>query len=114
MPVIKRKLSTSGWILIALAIVAIISLPILHFVGVIDLSFLGTGFSDVLTWAASDAMNGILFVSGVFLGGALTFYAIKTYLIGTQIPMTTQYPAYMPSGQTVSNPQQNNEETVVS
>ena len=114
MALMKKKMSTSAYVLIALLIVAIVSLPILHFVGVIDLSFLGVALQDIMMWAATDALNGILLVGGVFVGGALTWHVIKTYLVGTKIPMTTQYPAYMPGGQSVSNPQQTNDETVVS
>jgi len=114
MPIIKSKMSKSAWILIALMIVAVISLPILHLVGVIDLSFIGTGFMNILAWGATDALNGVLLLGGVFLGGVLTWYTLKKYIFGTQIPTTAgAYPTYMPGGVTVSQPQQKDEETVV-
>jgi len=111
MPVIKTKMSKSAWILIALLIVAIIALPLLHFVGVIDLSFIGEGFLGILIWASESVLNGILFTGGVFLGGVLTWYTIKKYIVGTQVPVVAPY---IPQGQTISQPQQQQEETVVS
>ena len=113
MPIVKKKLSTSGYVLIALAIIAAIALPILHVVGVIDLSFLGTGFENIMMWAATEPLNGVILISGAFIGGALTFYALKTYLIGTQINTSTVQP-YIPTGQQISNTPQQQEETVVS
>jgi hypothetical protein len=112
MPIIKKKMSTSAYILIALFIVAIIALPILHFTEILDLSFLGTGFSDIMTWAATETLNGVLLIGGVFAGGMLFYYIVKTYLLGTQVSMTTQ--PYTPMGQTISEPQKQQEETVVS
>ena len=113
MPIIKSKMSKSAWILIALMIVAVISLPILHLVGVIDLSFIGTGFMNILAWGATDALNGVLLLGGVFLGGVLTWYTLKKYIFGTQIPTTT-IGNYNPIGQQISQPQPQKEETVVS
>ena len=112
MPIIKKKMSTSAYVLIALAIVAVISLPILHMTGFIDLSFIGAGFQNIMSWAAADALNGALLVAGTFVGGALTWHVIKTYLVGTQIPTIT-IGGYAPMGQQIS-PQQPQEETVVS
>ena len=112
MPVIKKKMSTSAYVLIALMIVAVVSLPILHITGILDLSFIGIGFNDIMTWAATDTLNGALLISGTFVSGALFFYIAKTYLLGTQIPITTQ--PYTPMGQTISPQQQPQEETVVS
>jgi len=105
-------MSKSAWVLIALAIVAVISLPILHLVGIIDLSFIGTGFMNILAWGATDALNGVLLLGGVFIGGVLTWYTLKKYIFGTQIPTTT-LGGYTPVGQQISQ-QKPQEETVVS
>lgn len=113
MPIVKSKMSTSAWILIALLIVAFISLPILHLVGVIDLSFIGTAFMEILTWGATDALNGVLLLGGFFVLGMLTWYTLKKYIFGTQVPTTT-IGGYTPVGQQISNPQPQQEETVVS
>lgn len=112
MPVIKKKMSTSAYILIALIIVAVISLPILHMVGVINLTFLADGFSDIMLWASENTLNGALLMGGVFTGGAFFYYIVRTYLLGTQVPVTAG--TYTPMGRTISQPQQQEEETVVS
>ena len=107
----KTKMSKSAYILIAILVVAIIALPILHVVGIIDLSFIGAAFMSVMMWAAADALNGVLFVAGIFVSGALVYYALKKYVIGTRVPIA---PAYNPIGQAISQTQQKDEETVVS
>jgi hypothetical protein len=114
MPIIKKKMSTSAYILIALLIVAIIALPILHFTDILDLSFLGTGFEDIMLWASEETLNGVLLLGGVFAGGALSFYIVKTYLLGTQIPATTPVYSggYNPQPTQPSQPQQE-DETVI-
>ena len=112
MPILKTKMSKSAWVLIALLIVAIIALPILHFVGIINLSFLGDGFLNALIWASTSILNGILLIGGVFVFGALCYYTVKKYLIGTQIPATTI--GYNPQPSTPSQPQSAKEETVIS
>jgi len=113
MPTVKKKMSTSAYILIALMIITVVSLPILHVVGVLDLSFIGIGFENILMWAATDTLNGVILIGGVFVGGALFFYIVKTYLLGTQISTTT-VGQYNPMGQQISQPQQQEQETVVS
>lgn len=112
MPIVKSKMSKSAWVLIALAIVAVISLPILHLVGIIDLSFIGTGVMNIQAWGAADGLNLVLLWSGLFLAGVLTWYTLKKYIFGTQIPTTT-IGNYNPIGQQISQ-QQPKEETVVS
>ena len=117
MPVnIKAKMSKSAWVLIALLVFAIIALPILHFTGIIDLSFFGVGYMEILKWSADaplyqSPLNGALTHIGVFAAGMLTWYVLKKYIFGTQVPTAGVYP---PIGQTISQPQQQQEETVVS
>ena len=112
MATVKTKMSKSAYVLIAIVIVAIIALPILHVVGLIDLSFIGAAFRSVMGWAAADALNGVLFTAGVFVAGALVFYVLKKYIIGTKISGTAAIP-YNPIGQQISNTQKQDEETVV-
>ncbi len=112
MPILKSKMSTSAWILVALLVVAVVSLPILHFVGFIDLAFIGEGFMNILAWGAADALNGMLLLGGVFVFGMLTWYTLKKYFLGTQVPTTAG--TYTPVGQTISPAQQQEQETVVS
>jgi hypothetical protein len=111
MATVKTKMSKSAYVLIAIVVVAIITLPILHVVGILDLSFIGAAFMGVMMWGAADALNGILLIGGVFVAGALTYYVLKKYLIGTKVPITTPY---LPGGQTVAGSQQQDSETVIS
>jgi len=111
MPILKKKMSASAYVLIALLIVVAIAAVVLHIVGIWDLSFIGEGFGGIMVWAATDPMNGALLLGGVFVGGMITFYALKTYLFGTQIPLTAG--TYMPMGQQIS-PQSQKDEVVVS
>ena len=111
MPVIKTKMSKSSWVLILLLVVAIIALPILHFTGIIDLSFIGIAFESITLWGADSILNGVLLLGGFFALGMVTWYVLKKYIFGTQVPTAGVYP---PIGQTISQPQQQQEETVVS
>ena len=111
MPVIKAKMSKSAWVLILLLVVAIIALPILHFTGIIDLSFIGTGFESITYWGSESILNGVLLLGGFFALGMVTWYVLKKYIFGTQVSTAG---LYNPIGQTVSQPQQQQEETVVS
>lgn len=112
MPIIKRKMSKSAYVLLALIIIVPIIAVVLHVVGVWDLSFIGLGFENIMMWAAMTPFNGVILVVGVFVGGMVTFYVIKTYLIGTQVSTTTTG-NYNPIGQTISNSGSQQEETVV-
>jgi hypothetical protein len=114
MPInIKTKMSTSAYVLLAILIVAIIALPILHLVGVIDLSFMVDAVTGIMLWSSESIINSVLLIGGVFLGGVLFYYLLKKYIIGTQIPATTAG-TYIPQGQTISPAQPKEEETVVS
>ena len=95
MPVLKSKMSKSAYVLIAIVVIAIIALPILHLTGIIDLSFLGAGFLGVLIWSSESILNGVLFSGGLFVLGALSYYVVKKYIIGTQLPPSATG-AYIP------------------
>ena len=108
-PTARKKLSKSGWILIGIGVVLLIALPILHFTGVYDLSFLGSGYISIMMWASENGWNALIVGVTHFILGMLTFYALKSYIIGEkQVFMA----GYNPSGQTV--PQQQGTGTVVS
>lgn len=111
MPILKSKMSKSAYVLIAILICVIIALPILHLVGVIDLSFIGDGFTGILVWGSEGVLNGVLLLGGFFAAGALFYYALKKYILGTQVPATAG--VYNPIGQTVSPAAQKDDETVV-
>jgi hypothetical protein len=106
MPTLKTKMSKSAWVLIALLVIAIVALPILHFTGFIDLSFIGDGFLGLTMWGSESVINVALMLGGFFLLGMLTWYALKKYIFGTKVPVTT----YTPLGSTI--PQQESKEEV--
>jgi hypothetical protein len=60
-------------------------------------------------WGSENGYNAALVGAGHFLIGALTFYALKSYIIGEKQVM---YGTYNPQGQTVQ--QQQNTGTVIS
>jgi hypothetical protein len=98
MPILKKKLSKSGWLLIGLAVVAIIALPILHFTGVIDLSFIGNLFLNLKMYGASDIISGAI-ESLLWVGlGVGLLYVLKNYIFGTQISAAVAQQAYIPRG----------------
>jgi len=111
MPIVKSKLSKSAWVLIALLIIAIIALPILHLTGFINLGFIGDGFLALTMWGSESILNGVLMLGGFFLLGVLTWYTLKKYILGTQVPVAG---TYTPIGQAISQPQEQKDETVVS
>lgn len=110
----KRRTSIWAWVLIAVIVVSVIVAAVLHMVNIIDLSFIGTTFSGITSWAAADIVNGVILIGGSIVVGAIGWYIIQTYFIGVKISTVTQpYPQYTPGGVSVSQPQQQDEETVV-
>jgi uncharacterized membrane protein len=112
MAILKKKLSKSGWILIGLVVVLIIALPILHFTGVIDLSFIGTVFLSVKMYGAADVVSGVL-ESLIWFGlGIGTLYILKNYILGTQISAAAAAQSYIPRGDLPQTTAPNEEVTV--
>ena len=100
----KRKKSIWLWVLIVLAFIVVITLVVCQVLNIIDLSFIGTGFLAVQTWAALDIVNAVLLDIGLVTLGVLGYYVLIKYFIGvkTTLPATTG--TYMPQGQTISQP----------
>jgi hypothetical protein len=100
MPTFKSRLSKSGWLIIFLLIGLLIALPVLHVLGVIDLSFIGAAFVGYTMFGAVEPIIGVLQALGYIGLGVLIFWVIKTYITGTKV--NTQQNTYMPQGQTLS------------
>jgi len=114
MAVARKKLSKSGWILLGIIVILVIALPILHFTGVIDLSFLGNGYVGLMVWASENAWNALIVGIGHVAIGVLIFYGLKSYIIGEkQVMITTGASGYAPQPSVPSQPQQK-DETVIS
>lgn len=108
----KRKLSKSAWALVLIALIAVIAIVVCAFLGIIDLSPVATGFLSIYMWASTDILNAVLITVGWVAVGVLGYYVIIKYFIGNKV--TTSMPTYTPQGQTLSNPQQQGSETVIS
>jgi len=113
MAVAKKKLSKSGWILLAILFIAAITLIVLHFVGIVDLSFLGAGYAGLMIWAGESGWNALIVGIAHSALGFLVFYFLKSYFIGEKQVIPAGY-GYTPPGQTVSPQAQQKDETVIS
>jgi hypothetical protein len=109
----KRKKSVLVWVLIILVISLIVGFALAHVLGVIDLSFVGDGFLGVKMWSSMQVVNALLETTGWIALGVLGYWIATKYFIGQKVTLAQQQ-TYMPQGQTVSNPQQQQNETVIS
>jgi hypothetical protein len=106
MTLIRKKIPKSGYILLALLAVGLIALPIVHFTGLYDVSFLG----DWATEAAMVASTSGWIAGGIAVGcSAVGFgvcYILKDYIIGMEGNSTnltvTSGTGYTAPGQTLS------------
>lgn len=112
MAVARKKLSKSGWILLAMLGVLCIAAPLLHFTGIIDLSFLGVGYMGLMLWAGENGWNALIVGVGHVAFGLLIFYGLKSYIIGEKQVMMGPM-GYHPQPTTPSQPQ-SSPETVIS
>ena len=84
MTLIRKKIPKSGYILLALFVVVIIALPILHFTGVYDLSFLGDYAISAAEVATSSGWIAAAMAGGCGLVGFGLCYILKDYTIGME------------------------------
>jgi len=110
----RKKLSKSGWILLAIFAVLVIALPILHFTGILDLSFLGNGYVALMIWASSNGWNALIVGVGHIVFGVLIFYGLKSYIIGEKISAPTATGGYSPAPTYPSTPAAEKQETEIS
>jgi len=108
----KKKLSKSAWLLIFIALIAVVAVIVLASLGIIDLSPAGNAYLTVFMWGSNDIVNALLLSAGLFMLGVLVYYAVTKYFIGNKV--TTTMPAYMPQGQTVAAQPKSDSETVIS
>lgn len=113
MTLIRKKIPKSGYLLIAIVVVAIIALPILHFTGIFDLSFVGDWAIMAADFAALSGWNAAI-IGGLCAGvGFGICYTLKDYIIGMEgdkLTVTNNSNTYTPVGQTIGS----NNQTVVS
>jgi hypothetical protein len=113
---IRKKLNKSAIILLAILAIGAIVAIVLHFVGIIDLSFVGDWFMGIgmamseSTWVAGGVFFGLIAL-GIFIG-----FWLKDYIVGVDTAnatITSNTGNYVAQGQTISQPSQSGTETVV-
>jgi hypothetical protein len=108
----KRKKSIWLWVIIFLLFAAVIATAILSFLGYIDLTPIQTGILSAFIWASESIVNAAILGTGFITLGAVGYWVLVNYFIGSKV--TAAIPSYQPAGQTVSNTQPVNKETVIS
>ena len=114
---IRKKLNKSAIILLALLAIGAIVGIVLHFVGIIDLSFVGDWFMGVGMAMSESAYVAGGIIAGLIFAGILLGFWLKDYIVGTDTTNTTitgNTNTYTQQGQTISQPIQSGTETVVS
>ncbi len=70
---------------------------VLHFLGVIDLSFIGVAFLALQVWSASAVVNAFLLDIGLIAFGMFIWWVLMTYFIGVKTTIQPQQqPGYAP------------------
>lgn len=98
----KSKVPLAAWILLIALFVSVIVLVVLHFVGIIDLSFVAVMFLGVFQWAGADIVNAVLVSAGGITLVVLVDYTIRKYFVGQKILTQQIVPPYDPRGTTLS------------
>jgi hypothetical protein len=84
MTLIRKKIPKSGLVLLILLCIVIIALPILHFTGVYDLSFLGDyAISAAMAGTTSGWIAGALAAACAAAGFSVCYF-LKDYVIGME------------------------------
>lgn len=106
MTLIRKKLSKSALILLAVIAVGLIALPILHFTGVYDMSFLGDIAISAAMAGTTSGWIAAALAGGCALVGFGLCYILKDYIIGMEGNSTnltvTSGTGYTAPGQTLS------------
>ena len=112
----KKKKSIWLWVLIVLAFSAIIIAAVLHMLGIINLSFIATGFLALQQWSALATTNAILLDVGLIFLGIGIYYILLTYFIGVKTTMNVgqPQPGYAPAPTYPSAAPQKDTETLIS
>lgn len=103
MTLVRKKLSKSGWLILAFLGIALIIAPILHFTGIFDLSFLGgwaISAAEFMTLSGWNVLIGGLIAGGIGFG---LCYVLKDYIIGIEganLQVTNTGSNYTPLGTT--------------
>ena len=110
----KKPIPT--WVILLIIVaVAIMVAAILHLTGIVDLSFISTGYLSVFMWASADIVNAITFTAIFAASVGITCFLIakRKYITGQKV--TVMNPATYnpqvgltnPTMQPVTQPQEN-------
>jgi hypothetical protein len=111
----KKKKSLSLWILLIAVFAAVIIIAVLSLLGFIDLAPIAVMYQSVFMWAAESVVNSVILTVGFVALGALGYYVIVKYFIGTKVTVgSTPGYGYNPQPTTPSTPTAQGTETVVS
>jgi hypothetical protein len=84
MTLVRKKLSRSGIILLALLAIVLIALPIVHFTGVYKLDFLGDWAISAAMVATTSGWMAAALAVGCGAAGFFLCYILKDYIIGIE------------------------------
>jgi len=112
----RKKLSKGTWMLLIVLGVAIIVFAVLHFVGIINLGFIGDWAINFASFGTASGWNAAIVLAIPFIIGILFFYTLKAYFIGEKV--TTIYQGatsgYNPMPTTPAQPAKADKETTIS
>jgi hypothetical protein len=84
MTLIRKKIPKSGLVLLALVVVVLIALPILHFTGVYDMSFLGDYAIQIVMAGTTSGWIAAAIMGACAAAGFGICYILKDYIIGME------------------------------
>jgi hypothetical protein len=116
----KKKKSPLVWVFIIMIIVAIVIVAVLATLHnpdtdapYLDLTPVTDAVLGFYMWASIDITNAAIATVGLMVAGALFYYIIIKYFVGQKVTVAQQT-GYMPQGQTISQPNNSGNETVIS
>jgi hypothetical protein len=110
----RKKLGKGTWMLLIVLGVAIIVFAVLHFVGIINLGFIGDWAINFASFGTASGWNAAIVLGIPFIIGVLFFYTLKAYFIGEKVTTVTQVGGYNPLPTTPAQSQQQGKETTIS
>jgi hypothetical protein len=112
----RKKLSKGTWMLLLVLGVVLIAVVVAHFLGAINLGFIGDWAIAYVSFGMSSGWNAAIVLGIPFVIGILFFYTLKAYFIGEKITTvySTASSGYNPQPTTPAQPQQQGKETTIS
>lgn len=116
----KKKKSPLVWVFLIMIIVAVVIVAVLANLpnpdtgsAYLDLTPVTDAVLGFYMWASIDITNAAIGTVGLMVSGALFYWVAVKYFIGQKVTVQQQT-GYMPQGQTINQPANNGNETVIS